>query len=262
MTNNRFHHLALTFLLMGFAALPSTAQSPEANIRESIEAVNMTFMKAFGMGDAEGVAALYTADSVLLAPHFDSFEGRGAVTAYMRGAIEQGLTEIELKTVEVEGEGDTAYEVGKYTLFAGNQRVDRGKYLVVWKRDQGVWRLHRDVMNTSIPSEKPAERARPESIGAIQWSTTAAAQSGLLDQEFTFQCPPGGRIGSVWGTDLYTLDSSLCSAAVHEGLITAPKGGVVTIRIKGGKTNYVGTTRNEVTSSNWGSYNGSFEFVD
>jgi ketosteroid isomerase-like protein len=31
--------------------------------------------------------------------------------------------------------------------------ADRGKYIVVWKRDGGQWRLHRDSWNTSMPAK-------------------------------------------------------------------------------------------------------------
>ena len=52
-----------------------------------------------------------------------------------------------LETVEVEAAGDTAYEVGQFTLEASGNIADQGKYLVVWKRDGGT-RLHRDIWRT------------------------------------------------------------------------------------------------------------------
>lgn len=114
-------------------------------------------MSAFAEGDPEGVAALYTDDAVLLAPQRAMLEGRGAVEAFMRGAMEQGVTEIDLESVEVVGLGDTAYEMGEYELFAGDRRVDRGKYLVVWRKESDGWKLHRDMMNTSVPQQTGPE---------------------------------------------------------------------------------------------------------
>lgn len=65
--------------------------------------------------------------------------------------------------------------------------------------------------------------------------------------------------GSVWGTDLYTDDSSICNAALHAGVI-AKTGGTVTLSPTGGCSSYLGTTRNGVASSQWGSFGGSFYF--
>jgi len=93
------------------------------------------------------------------------------------------------------------------------------------------------------------------------WKTQASQLRGKNGQRFTFVFPAGGTIGSVWGTDLYTDDSSVATAAVHAGLITADKGGTVTIEIRPGASSYTGSTRHAVTSSGYGTFGGSFVFV-
>ena len=98
-------------------------------------------------------------------------------------------------------------------------------------------------------------------IQQINWGTNASNLRGRLDQDFTFTCSPNGAVGSVWGTDIYTDDSSICSAAVHAGLITARSGGQVTIRIRPGENFYNGTSRNGVSSQRYGSWGGSFIFL-
>jgi hypothetical protein len=98
-------------------------------------------------------------------------------------------------------------------------------------------------------------------IPPLKWGNSATSLRGRLEQDFTYNCPAGGRVGTVWGTRIYTDDSSVCSAAVHAGLITAKQGGVITIRIKPGESSYVGTKRNGVNSSDYGSFSGSYVFV-
>jgi LCCL domain len=100
------------------------------------------------------------------------------------------------------------------------------------------------------------------SASQTTWDTTATEYRGRLEQDFTYRCPSNGRVTKVWGTDIYTDDSSICSAAVHAGLITAKEGGNVTIRIKPGQSSYVGTTRNGVSSQDYGSFSGSFIFLN
>ena len=72
-------------------------------------------------------------------------------------------------------------------------------------------------------------------------------------------CPAGAVAASVWGSDAYTADSSVCTAARHAGAI-ARRGGEVTIRMLPGLPRYPGTTRNGVSTSNFGAFEASYRF--
>jgi len=78
--------------------------------------------------------------------------GKGALQAFWQAAMDMGRKTVRLEIVEAEGHGDTAIEIGKYTLSweAGNV-MDRGKYVVIWKQEGGQWKLHRDIWNSSLP---------------------------------------------------------------------------------------------------------------
>jgi ketosteroid isomerase-like protein len=57
-----------------------------------------------------------------------------------------------IATVEVDGRGDIAYEVGTYTFTKQDGTVlDHGKFIVVWKLVEGEWQVHRDIYNSSVP---------------------------------------------------------------------------------------------------------------
>ena len=128
---------------------PSVAAEP----RSEIEAANHRFMEAFGRGDAASVAQLYTSGAQLLPAHSDVVAGTSAIQSFWQGVMDMGIHEVILETREVEPHDDTAYEVGRYTLeVAGGQLADTGKYLVIWKRDGGSWKLHRDIWTTSQPA--------------------------------------------------------------------------------------------------------------
>lgn len=90
------------------------------------------------------------------------------------------------------------------------------------------------------------------------WSATAGYWRDRNGERITFSCPSTGSARTVWGTNIYTDDSSVCTAAVHDGVITVASGGTVTIEIRSGRSSYNGSLRNGVSSSNWGSWNGSF----
>lgn len=75
-----------------------------------------------------------------------------------------------------------------------------------------------------------------------------------------FYCPPNLSISSVWGSDIYTDDSSICSAAVHVGKITQQSGGYVTVTIGGALNNFTASTRNGIASLAYAYWPGSFSF--
>jgi hypothetical protein len=97
--------------------------------------------------------------------------------------------------------------------------------------------------------------------GDSGWDATAGNFGTDTGQSYFYICPPGGSAGEVWGTGTYTYDSSVCTAAVQEGLITLAKGGDVTVQIGTGVNAYTGSTQNDITSSDWSGFCPSYTFV-
>ncbi len=127
-----------------------TNNAQQGEVRAAIAQGSQHFMETFRRQDAAGMGALYTEDGQALPPGGDIAHGQAAIGAVWQGVFDAGLKEAHLETREVEGFDDTAYEVGAYTLLrAGGQVADRGKYIVIWKRVDGQWRLHRDIWNSS-----------------------------------------------------------------------------------------------------------------
>ena len=123
------------------------------DLRPAIDAANQSFMATYKSGDAAGMAALYTGNGQLLPPQSDIVTGHDAIHAFWQVVMDMGVKEIKLETVELEGHGDSAVEVGRATLFAeGGQVADVAKYIVVWENEGGNWKLHRDIWNTSQPA--------------------------------------------------------------------------------------------------------------
>ena len=116
-----------------------------------------------------------------------------------------------------------------------------------------------DNSNT-VRSSPPAP---PSSNGAgtpTTWEANATSLNGADGQTLTLQCSPGGTAHSVWGSDIYTADSSICTAGVHSGLISYERGGTVTIELRPGRPIYGCSERNGVTTNSYGSYQHSFVF--
>lgn len=134
------------------------ALAPQAgaqDARAGIEAADRLFEAAAAKGDGAGVAALYTADAQLLPANSDVVSGTAAIQKFWQGLLGSGLA-VTLKTLEAEGHGTIAHEVGQYEIRdAAGKSVDKGKYVVIWKRDGARWKLHRDIWTTSAPPAKP-----------------------------------------------------------------------------------------------------------
>jgi hypothetical protein len=79
---------------------------------------------------------------------------------------------------------------------------------------------------------------------------------GQIGQSVDFTVT-GRLTGNVWGTDVYTDDSNLGPVAVHAGILRDGQQGVVRVTILAGQTSYTGSTRNGVSSMNYGSWYGS-----
>ena len=119
---------------------------------DNIVEANQNFMTAFSNQDAEAMAALYTQDAKLLPPNSDFVVGNEAVKNFWGGLFTAGADEAILETLEVFGTGSTASEVGTFVIKSNGVELDHGKYVVVWKKVQGKFYLHRDCWNSSNPA--------------------------------------------------------------------------------------------------------------
>ena len=120
-------------------------------VHDAIAAANEILMTTYSRGDAAGLTAVYTENGQMLVSNMDFVTGAQAIQTTFQAFMDMGIKAIKLETIEVEGYGDTASEVGKYTLEGeGGQVLDQGKYIVIWKQEAGQWKLHRDIFNTSM----------------------------------------------------------------------------------------------------------------
>ena len=130
-----------------------STREPQTEVQSAIEAATNQLIEAFGRQDAAGCASLYTTQGAMLPPNADIAWGRPAIQEVWQGIFDAGLTAFRVDSLEVESAGDLAYEMGRYTLYAGDNAVaDEGKYLLIWKREAGQWRIHRDIVNSSRPA--------------------------------------------------------------------------------------------------------------
>lgn len=127
----------------------STAWSDDDSVA-MINAVNQEFVAAFNSGDSKTLATVYTQGGQLLPPNSEIVTGHDNISAFWQAVMDAGIANAKLETVELEVLGDSAVEVGQYILkVADGTTVDNGKFIVMWKKEDGEWKWHRDIWNSS-----------------------------------------------------------------------------------------------------------------
>ena len=88
--------------------------------------------------------------------------------------------------------------------------------------------------------------------GYVGTATVANLRSleSKIGQSFFFQVT-GAVNGQLWGTNIYTSDSSLGTACVHAGLLQPGEAGVVKVTMVPALPIFQGSMRNGVTSQPW-----------
>ena len=135
--------IALVFAFMIALVPPAVAQ------KAKIEAVNAKWMELFNKGDFEGVGQLYTVDAIAFPPGSAMVRGRAAIGSMWTGMAEQ-ISSPKLTTLEVKRlSPSAAREIGTFSLTTKgpSPKEVSGKYLVVWERVQGEWKLAADIWN-------------------------------------------------------------------------------------------------------------------
>ncbi|MEY4279144.1 MAG: hypothetical protein RL377_1148 [Bacteroidota bacterium] len=120
--------------------------------KAEIAAANLAFETAVSKMDSVGLASLYTTDTKWMNPNAPAVEGRAALVSKISQDLQAGIGSAKLNTVEVWGDENYVTEEGNYSIFAKDgTQIDKGKYLILWKRVDGKLMFHRDIFNSDLP---------------------------------------------------------------------------------------------------------------
>ena len=148
--------LSVSLLMLSCAEPPPEPTVDVAEVRRAIEANIAHLVEAYAAGDSATTASLYTDDAVVLPANGEVRRGKAAIQSGIESDL-QIVSDLSLSTSDLEVIGDTANELGTYSiklLLPGQEEAieDRGKYMVVWKKQaDGSWKLHWDIWNSDLP---------------------------------------------------------------------------------------------------------------
>jgi ketosteroid isomerase-like protein len=138
--------VTLAMMLCWFSSLGTSDAAQQDAAPAAIQAQSQAFTAALARGNAGEAARYFTADSRLSVPGIDGvLSGRAAIEKFWGTALSGGLKSLTLAATEIDGRGDLRVETGTYTALGANgTELSRGQYLLVWKREDGAWKIHRD----------------------------------------------------------------------------------------------------------------------
>jgi uncharacterized protein (TIGR02246 family) len=134
---------AIVIVFLAGLIAPAFAQKAE------IDTVNAKWMELFNKGNFDGIASLYTEDATAFPPGSAMVKGRAAIGAMWKSMAEQ-ISDPKVTTLEVKPLGPSAArEIGTFSLKTKGPTPQEvtGKYVVVWEKIGGDWKLAADIWN-------------------------------------------------------------------------------------------------------------------
>ncbi|HVO72427.1 MAG TPA: nuclear transport factor 2 family protein [Ignavibacteriaceae bacterium] len=125
------------------------------NAKKEIDAANSDFINLFNRSDSVGLANLFTVDGKSMEPNAPALIGRSQIQAHYSAVMKAGANKIGLLTTGLWGDENMLAEEGEFTFTDKDGKLlDKGKYLTLWKAEDGKWKLFRDCYNSDLPLSK------------------------------------------------------------------------------------------------------------
>lgn len=178
--------VTLAMMLCWFACLGTSDAAQQDAAPAAIQAQSQAFTAALAKGDAGEAARYFTADSRLSLPGIDGvLAGRAAIEKFWASALGGGLKSLTLAATEIDGRGDLRVETGTYTaLGADRVELSRGQYLLVWKREDGAWRIHRDFGHADVAMTAAGPTTDRVGFPADYARTLRKASDAVFNEKF------------------------------------------------------------------------------
>jgi ketosteroid isomerase-like protein len=148
----------LSISATAFAA--DAASEPKA----AFNAGTAEWAAAYNAGEPDRIVALYSEDAIVMPPDAPSVTGDAALRSFLADDIattkKAGLTLVINGDDEADTSGDLGWHRGTFKVVnAGGGSMGTGKFLEIWQRQQGKWRITHDIWNNDAAPAPPAPPA-------------------------------------------------------------------------------------------------------
>ena len=120
-----------------------------AALRTLITEKNARFTQAHITGDSATLIDYFTPDARVLGPNAEAVVGQAAIAELNAQYVGYGIKEFTEVTTYFYGDENYLIDEGTYFMRYGEDVVEEGKYLNVWKQVDGEWRVCANMWNTN-----------------------------------------------------------------------------------------------------------------
>lgn len=120
------------------------------SVKQVINSVNEKLGPAIAMGDSATATSFYTSDAEVYVPNMPKM-GAKEMGSGIKQMPAMGVKKMALTTTEVTGGPDIVSETGTYVMSDSTKAIEKGKYIVLWKKEGGQWKIYRDIWNSDEP---------------------------------------------------------------------------------------------------------------
>lgn len=123
------------------------SESKAASVLEELDAANKAFARAVLAGDVDALVNDYTDDGCIIAPMTGETCGRESIRAFWTSVIATRPKNVEIVTEKAGREGKLAFATGQLLITDADSSVHKSRFVVVFKKIRGAWKLRVDSWN-------------------------------------------------------------------------------------------------------------------
>ncbi len=154
-TNTVWTMIFLTLIFIGSSCIAQTTGSKDLfPIKKEIEKKNALYFELYAKNDGS-IVNLYTDDACLMIPNEPAKCGKPALIKDFKDTYAAGkIKGVKFTTAAIYGDGKAFItEEGIWqVLDLKGKVIDDGKYLKLWKKIKGDWKIYRDLFNSNHSS--------------------------------------------------------------------------------------------------------------
>lgn len=134
----------------------TTAKTTNSNfnidsVKAHIMKMNESYSERFITKDSNYYSQRYCKDASVLCPGVPVVTGLDSIISFFYGDGTNTGAKIELPVGSVYGNEDLVVEEGTYNFPDGKGgSLDKGKFIALWKKEDGRWKLYREIWNTDL----------------------------------------------------------------------------------------------------------------
>lgn len=117
--------------------------------------MNESYSQRFTSNDSMFYVNRYCADAAVYSPNMPAVLGRDSIRSFFYNGGQNTDAKIELHASGINGNTDFIIEDGSYNFPDGKGgSFDKGKFIAIWKMEDGVWKIYREIWNSDLMPPK------------------------------------------------------------------------------------------------------------